>query len=62
MKALIKQSMNISKYDCVQRLICVLFNQCIHIIRWNEHVRNEEVLLKSQGAKEYLTLNKQTEG
>ena len=24
-------------------------------ISWTDHVRNEEVLLKSQGAQEYLT-------
>jgi len=31
-------------------------------ISWTDHVRNEEVLLKSQGAEEYPTLNKETEG
>ena len=31
-------------------------------ISWTDHVRNEEVLLKSQGAEEYPTWNNKTEG
>jgi len=31
-------------------------------ISWTDHVRNEEVLLKSQRAEEYPTRNKKTEG
>ena len=31
-------------------------------ISWTDHVRNEEVVLKSQWAQEYPTLNKETEG
>jgi hypothetical protein len=31
-------------------------------IGWTDRVRNEEVLLKSQGAEEYHTLNTKTEG
>jgi hypothetical protein len=34
----------------------------IQKISWTEHVRNEEVLLKSHGAEEYPALNKRTEG
>jgi hypothetical protein len=29
---------------------------------WTDHVRNEEVFNESQGAEEYPTLNKKTEG
>jgi len=31
-------------------------------ISWTDHVRKEEVLLKSQWAEEYPTRNKKTEG
>jgi hypothetical protein len=31
-------------------------------ISWTDHVRNKEVLLKSQGAEEYPTSNKKMEG
>jgi hypothetical protein len=30
-------------------------------ISWTDHVRNEEVLLKSEWAEEYPTRNKETE-
>jgi hypothetical protein len=30
----------------------------MEMVSWTDHVRNEEVLLKSQGAEEYPTCNK----